>query len=253
MKLKVQHEGHEIEVEVADEVLSAAVADTHVPKTFMASEMKRRLATATKNLVDPEDILGDDQFKERALKEWGVSGKGKLDDEAVAKIRKNLEDTLVVPLKTEKEKLAERLGKLSKSQLHLEIVNAAREAGVKKEWLTPPSAGLPAPIIAMTESFFGQSADHGDGWFLRDGDSFAYAKEPKPNQPYKPVSEFISEFVSDASRAPTFLAEPQKVGPNNGRPGPAKPNTQGAIQGAASDPMTFGSNLEAIAKGAKVT
>lgn len=250
-KLKVQVNGSEVEVEAPEGWLSPEEAANRVTKDFMQSEITRRLAQARRGYVKEDEVLESDEFREKALAHWNVQpGKKGLSDEDVAKIRSNIESTLVNPLKQQNEKLSKSLERLYRQDLELQIVNAAREAGVQEHWLKPPREGLPAPIVNMVASYFGQSQEHDGAWFLREGDGFAYAKNPSQAQPFKSVSEFLPEFVSSKENATIFLGDQrQRVGGNNA------PANQGARQGSTvvgSDPLTFGRNLEAIASGKAV-
>lgn len=252
-KIKAKYQGNDVEVEVPDEVILPEEAGNYITKEFMTAEIAKRIAQAKRGLVDPaefrESVLGEDDFKAKALAAWGVvPGKGRVSDEEISKLKATLEKEAVEPLA---KKLSEReaeLNKLYTRDRDLQILEAARAAGVMEMWLTPPVEGQPAPIINVLAPYFGQSPDHGNGWFLKDKDTFAYAKNPSQAAPFKTVAEFVPEFVSAESRSKTFLADTRQRVPSGKTP--SAPQTPGTVN--KRDPIAFGQQLEAIASG-KVT
>jgi len=250
-KLKVQYEGKEVEVDVPDDTILPSEAGQFVTKEFMQAEMAKRISQAKRGMVDPDDhtdtLLADAEFKTKAMATWGVvPGKAKVSDEEIAKIRESIEKDKLQPLQKEVGELKGQLTSLYEGARDLQILEAARSAGVNEMWLTAPVEGQKAPIINVLAPYFGQSSDHGNGWFLKDKDGFAYAKTPTASAPFKTIAEFVPEFVGHETRSKTFLDDKrQRV--QGGKAPAATPQAPGTVN--KKDPLEFGRNLAEIASG----
>lgn len=247
-KFKVQHEGKEIEVEV-DAVPLSEVTTAYVPRAHHDAEFGK-LRKKLSGLVDPEEILKDDEFKTKALTAWSIdpSKPGKATAEEINRARDQVIKTEVEPLKKQVEALTAKVLGARKKDLTFQIVEAARKHGVDRQFLTTPEnlPNAPPPFVNMVADYFGHDEER-DMWFTRNGDTFAFALKPTNDNPYKGVDEFIGEFVK---ASPQLLGDQRQRGPGVRTPaGGGGGGEKGMVRVAIGDPKSFGNNLEAIADG----
>lgn len=242
-KLKVQHNGAEIEVDAPEGVLTAEeVAEQYVAKAVHNSEMAK-LRKKGEGRVTADELLENDEFKTRALEAWNVKpGKGQADVEAA---RREWSDKTLKPVQDQLAKAGETITGLRRRMLHSEILAAAASAGVKPQFLKSPARGAIAPIVSLMEGAFGFDEESGS-WYVRNGETFAYAAKPAEGAPpYKSAAEYVAEFAGNKENA-DFVVDQRQRGPGMQQPGRAS-GAPGTID--ASDPYAFARNAEKIAKG----
>jgi hypothetical protein len=220
-KAKVQFNGAEVEVELPDGWLSPEEADTMLPKAIMATEVARAVTQAVKTggYVKPDDLLGDDDFKAKALAAWKVQnpGKGAPTGAELEQLQRDWTAQHVKPVTDERDALKDRVSRLLSRSLHSSILEAARAAGVKDAYLRLPT-GAPAdavpPIVSMFGSLFGYD-EKTDAHYVRSGESFAYSGKPTAENPFKGVGEWFTEWSASKDNA-EFLVDPRQRGPGLG-------------------------------------
>ncbi len=247
-KVKVQHEGKEIGVDLPAGFLSPEDAKaTMIPKAAVEDIVSDRLARHTKSVK--KDLLQDEAFRTEALAAWdikpGESGKGKATPAEIDAALKELERTQLIPLRQENETLKGRVTGLTRSQLHAQIVQHAIDAGVKKPHLKPlPGTKEPA-IVGIVERNFAFDEKTGE-WLLRgsDGTSFALSGESGAPHPYKGVKHFFADFAKDPDFRDYFDPAQKGAEVKGGGGG-----SGGRLTVSRSDPRAMGANAEKIIKG----
>lgn len=247
-KVKVMHEGAEIEVDLPAGYLSPdEAAATMVAKTAVEQIVSDRLARHTKSVK--KDLLQDEDFRTEALSSWnikpGEKGKGSATPAEIEQAIQEAERTRFKPLQTENETLKGKLTKLTQSQLEAQIVAHAAAVGVKKAYLAPlPGRKVPA-IVGLVKDQFGYDEELSD-WLVRneDGKSFAVSGESGASHPYKGVQHFFTDFSKNPEFR-EFLDPPQK---GAGVKGGDQKGGGGRVI-SSNDAQAFGDNAEAILKG----
>lgn len=222
MLVKVMVDGVEKEVELAGYVPETDVKEKYVERGFMQSEIERRL----KGKRNADDLLTDDEFKARALETWGVKpgepGKGKggtPTGEELEKLYASWRDKELKPLTEAATKAQAVVERARTRDLHMQILQSAQGL-VKPSLLKPATSGGKPPIIALVESYFGH-ADEQDAWYVKDGETFAYAGTPTKDSPYKGVAEFLADFVK-APEQEWLREDTRQRGAGLGAPGQGK-------------------------------
>jgi hypothetical protein len=213
-------DGTEVEVELPEGYVAPEdIRSNYVPKSFMEKELARRANSMARSQLDA--MFSDEAQRAELLTKLGVdptapTKKGAVDPEAFAKARQEWEAKDLAPLRTKLEEMTGVVQRTREKALSADIVTAAQNAGFAPEFLKAPAKGVVAPVVAMFGSLFAHDADH-DGFFVRDGDSFAYSGKPTANQPYKTVAEWFEEFAGSKDAAP-YLRKDAQNGPGF-RPG----------------------------------
>lgn len=257
-KIKVQHNGAEIEVELPEGFVSPEeLTENYVAKDFFESEMGRRLSAARKGLAKKDDLLADKDFKEEALKSWGVVAR---DEKEIEKVREAIRGAEVAPLTEKLTKAQAKLAKVSRSRLEARLIARAAELGFDDTLLKSPVKGAPAPIVGLLGGYFVEDEEK-DDFFIKDpsGNSYVYSAKPTNEAPYKTVEEFVEEWSKGAGK-PFVRDTRQRVGGGDGKGVPRSAQrssggdddkTQipegGSV--ASGDPLEFGRWAEAIASG----
>lgn len=222
-RIKVQHEGKEIEVDLPEGYLSPAqVQEQYVPRSYMEQEISRKAKSRYTKLV--EEAKTDPAKKAELAKLLGIEPKQpgedkgdftqRLKDAQASWERDNLE-----PLKTKLTEQGKRVERLTRNKLEGDIIAAAAEAGVKKEFLTPIAEGQPAPFVQFVMGNFGYSDEH-DDHFVRRGEEFEYAANPAGGRvPFKTVKEFITKDFVKLPYAKTYIEDQRQRGAGLGGAG----------------------------------
>lgn len=213
-KVKVMIEGKETEVELPQGYLGPdEIKASYVAKDAVTQIVEDRIGRYAKNAK--KELLADEEFRTEALAAWNIKpgdkGKGSATPAEIDAALKEFERTTHAPILKERDALKERIGTLTRSQLHAQIIAEATAAGVDRKFLKPlPGSKVPA-IIGMVEHNFGfdeQINDH----LVRtpDGKSWAVSGEAGAAHPYKGVKHFFADFAKD----PEFrgFLEPQQQG-----------------------------------------
>ena len=209
MKVKIAdpaNPGQFIEVDVTPEVLAEAgvISPDQFTERFSA-ELKRRTGAEvqTKLAAHTTTLLEDESFKQQFMDKWGIKAEptapNKADEDAAIATRLEAahgewSTKELTPLQAKLEKANERLGGVMKKLLHGEIMQAANEAGIKRELLKPGPGGSIAPLLAMLEPMLGYSDEH-DAFFAKDGDTYKFSAKPEGGSPYMGAGELLSAWA----------------------------------------------------------
>lgn len=191
------------------------VSKNYVSKDFMAAEIKRRLAK--KQQAAPDELLESEEFKQKALKAWGVEpeGRKKPDGEQLEKLYSDWEQKHLKPMREATEKQRQEIERLRTRDLFGQIVTGAAPF-VQDQLLQSPVPNQPPPVVHFLAPYFGYDEEHG-GWFVKDGEGFAYSSQPKAGAPYKTAAEFIAEWAKDKANA-NWVKDQRQRGANLGKP-----------------------------------
>lgn len=250
-KVKVTVEGKETEVELPAGYLSPdEIKASFVAKDAVTQIVEDRIGRYAKNAK--KELLADEEFRAEALALWNIKpGEkgGKATPAEIEEALKEQERTKILPLTQERDGYKERIGSLTRSQLHSQILAEATAAGVQRHYLKPlPNSKVPA-IIGIVENNFAFDEANND-WLVRssDGKSFAVSGEAGAAHPYKGVKHFFADFAKDPDFR-GFLEAPQGgAGLEKVRGG----DDTGTRKIAQGDAVAFGENAVDILSG-KVT
>lgn len=214
--ITVEHPDHgELEVELPEGFISEEqINDNYVPKGHHNAEMAK-LRREAKGLVSPDDVLEDEEFRERALGAWGIDPEGqgdapRLTEERVQAIREEAVRKRVKPLEEERDNLRTEVEGLRRQQLTSAILTAA--SGVVKEGLLKsPTKGAAPPIVNMLAPYFDYDPETGQ-WAVREGDGFRYSGEPSETEPYMGPEEFLASWADDEANA-DWVRDTRQRGP----------------------------------------
>lgn len=245
-KVKVMVEGKETEVELPAGYLSPdEVRAGFVSKEAASQLVEDRIGRYAKKAK--QELLDDEEFRKEALTTWnikpGEKGTGKATPAEIEEALKEMERTKVTPALKLVDELKGKIGTLTRSQLHSQIIAEATAAGVQRQFLKPlPGSKVPA-IIGMIDQHFGFDETVND-WLVRnaDGKSFAVSGEAGAAHPYKGVKHFFADFAKDPDFR-GFLEAPQKGA------GLEKGGAGGTTTVSRSDARAVGENAEKILKG----
>lgn len=246
-KVKVMYEGKEIEVELPQGYLSPDEVSTgYVAKAATEQIVTDRLARAMRTAK--KELLEDEEFRTEALTAWNIKpgdkGTGKATPAEIDAALKEYERTTHAPILKENEALKGRIGSLTRSQLHAQILAEAAAVGVAKHYLKPVGNSKTPAIIGMFEPQFGFDEQIGD-WLVRgaDGKSYAVSGEANAAHPYKGVKHFFTDLSKDPDARSFFEAAQSGAGVQTGGAG----GSQKVI--AHGDAKAFGENAADILAG----
>jgi hypothetical protein len=248
MKFKVQIAGteHDVDIPNAIDVASDEFKQGYKPIAVHNHELAAA-RRSTEGLKKPEDLLSDDAFKAQALTTWGIDpkGKAKLSGEELAQLQEQIRTKEVKPLQDQLTKATATITSGRQSQLRSVIESHARALHVDDRFLASPHEGAPPMIVAMLEPLFGFDEETAN-WAVKKGEKFEYSSKPVDGQPWKGPIEFLAEWAG-SDKGKGFLKDVRQrvAGPGGAQGAPA-----GSMKTiAGNDPLTFGQNLEGIAKG----
>lgn len=225
-KVKIGETEHDVEQEVTtDSTINVLTADQLKDGFISKKSLGRRLDAA--KAAERARLLQDEEFKTEAVTAWnlgGGEGDDKNKDEAgfvrrLAAERKKWEDTALKPVQTELETVKGKVASLQKTTLTSEIVAAASRYGVAEDLLKPVGPNKTPLIINMVSPFFDQDPKT-ERWLVREGDDFAYSPNPKGEDVYIGVDEFMNNWAKENSAlAPGYTQK----GPGAGDPARSGP------------------------------
>lgn len=242
MKLSAMLDGKSVEVEVPDGAFipQAEVTQKYVAKPVHDHEMAQ-LRTQLKDVKKPEQLLEDEEFRATAIEKWGLKpGKGgRTSSEDLEAARKDWDAKVLKPVAEENAALKTKSQRLLRRQLEAELIAAAGAAGVKPQFLKPPTKGARAPIVSLLEGAFGFD-EQTDSWYAKDGDRFAVAAKPVDGAIYKGPAEFVAEWAGDKANADFVVDQRQRgagFGGTGGGGGSGRPHVLSRED--ARDPMKY--------------
>jgi len=196
--IKVQHAGAEIEVpRPAGYFTQSEVSEKFVAKATHDATMAsmRTQLEKTKTLKNPDDLLGDDSFKTRAMEAWGLNPNAtqKQFNEQLERTRKEILDREVQPREMKLTQAQEKIGKLRNKDLYGQIIQGAAAAGINKDLLKPTTKGGTPMIVSMLRDAFDFSEEH-DSHFAKGANGFAYSQTGET--PYMTPGEFITAWAA---------------------------------------------------------
>lgn len=222
-------DGTEVEVPVENlpETIPGFVSESDLANKYVLKTVHNRefasLRKQSEGMVNPDEILDDDEFRKNAMAAWGIDPDGQAAEsaermkEAVAaevnRQRQQWERRELQPVITERDSLQTRTATLMKKDRARAILEAANDAGVKEQWRKRNALTGTAPIVAMLESNFDFDEESG-GWYLRgeDGQFVIGAKGG-----YKTPTEFFEDWGNDENVRNEFFEDARQRGP--GTPG----------------------------------
>jgi hypothetical protein len=248
-KVKVQHEGSEIEVELDGYVAQTDVEANYVPKSKVDLIVKDEKAKAKRAALT--GALNDPQFKTQALSAWEIdltkgAGGEKLSDQQLAAAKQDWEARALKPLQ---DQIAAKDGAMSKLQnkiLQKSILASARANKVRDELLETLPGGRQPAIVTMLETAFGLHDEDGE-FYVRKTGGDGFEPSTSPDRLFANIDDYFGTIAKDKQYARFFDRPQQTVGGGNSRS--AVSSEPGVV---ASDPVSFGNNLEGIAKGTVV-
>lgn len=220
-KVKVGDAEHEVETEVSPEDSVRIFTSDQLREGFVPKKGLDRRLGAAKTAARTE-LLQDEEFKTEALALWKVNtdpapdgDKNKPDTAAViAAERKKWEDTALKPVQTQLADAQKKIGNLQRTTLHSEILSTASRYGISDDLLKPVGPKNQPLIINMIAPFFEQDPKT-ERWLVKDGDDFAFSANPKGDDVYVGVDEFLNDW---AKGNPTLAPNYTQKGPNAGDP-----------------------------------
>jgi hypothetical protein len=247
-KVTVQHEGKAIEVELEGYVPVAEVEANYVAKSKLDLIVKDEKAKAKRSAI--ASALSDQDFKAKALTEWGIDltkgGAGeKLSDQQLAAAKQDWETKALKPLQDQLQAKDAGTSKLQRKILQKSILAAAAAFNVKKELRETLPGGREPAIVSMLEPAFGLHDEDADFYVRKGPDGF----EPStnPDRLFANIDDYFGGLAKDKNYAHFFDRPQQSVGAGAARS--AVSSEPGVV---ANDPITFGNNIEGIAKGTVV-
>lgn len=217
-KINVQHAGATIEVELPEGFVGPEDLEAnYVPKKYFETEVSRKAKSAYRKTLT--ELKTDETKRDEFFAELGITpnpvvegtDKGKFSDQ-LKLAQTEWEKTHVTPLKETLTKAEKRIQKLTGSKLERDIIAAAAEAGVKKQFLTPIAKNQAAPIVTILREMFGFNEEH-DDFFVKQGEEFAYSSNPaEGNVPYKSVLEYITKDFVKLPHAKDYLQDLRQRG-----------------------------------------
>lgn len=213
----VEHPDHgELEVELPSGFLPEdEVSENYVPVGAHNAQMAK-IRREMKGLADPDELLQDEDFRNRALEAWEINPDAPEDDtprltpDRIQAIRDEMVRKEVDPLRKRAEELESTVSTLRKENLHSSIIRAA-SGKVKESLLQSPVAGATPPIVNMMASYFDFDPETGQ-WAVREGEGFAYSTEPTEDRPYMGVDEFLAKWSENEANA-DWVKDTRQRGP----------------------------------------
>ena len=223
-------------------VRTADVRKNYVEKSFMQEKIDERLAGQAVNLKG--SLLDDATFAKQILSKYGVSldAEGKVvfdkqfEEEAIEKVLKGRlesakgewDKSALAPVSERASAAEQKLTALQRQLLHLETLEAARKAGVKRELfeVLPGARREAIPVIAQTEHMF--DVDPNGHWAVRGAEqgTFVPSKNPSPDRPNASPDEYFAS-LKEVEAAKTWFEEPRMSGPNVNGTSNARDNGNG--------------------------
>jgi hypothetical protein len=245
MKHTVTHEGKTFEVDIPGVIAEADVAARYIPKDVVEGIVQGRLEQFGRGHVKVDGL--DEAGKKALAVKLGLklAGDGEGGDlgTKLESAKANWVATDLKPVLAQLEGLKGEIEGSRKERLYDAIVTAAAKAGVLDSVLD--TGGGKAAIVAMHELRF-VFDEKTRKWYVKGEDGNpAYSTTPTKDKPFKDPAEFIGEWVKLPTSKP-FVGTTTQAGPDLGRGGRST-GAPGVVDG--SDPLTFGRNIEKIAKG----
>lgn len=212
---------------VAEGLVESVTDPTEPPEGFLSEDdfegrFTEQLARRTKSLEAKAatKFLADDGFKEKALAAWGINlaelaKGGELNAERLAQLKAEWEKSALEPVAKEKDTYRTKLDTLLAKKLDQDILAAAREVGIRPEFLKPLTPGATPMIVAALRSQFDYDPEH-DDFFEKDGKrpgEFAFSAKPSGEVPYRTIGERLKMFAEDKANA-DYLERQKPKGPN---------------------------------------
>lgn len=196
--IRVTVEGKEHDVPLPKGYLPEAdVTAKYVPKGAHNDQMARlrKELDGKKDLKPADDLLNDPEFKDKAVKTWGLNTA--TNEQFQEQLKRATETVHEREVKPREKKLAEALAEvtaLRERELDGQIVAAAAAVKVDDRYLKPTTKGGKPLIVAMLRESFGFDGEH-RAWFAKGANGFAYSQQDG-GAPYMPVMEFMADWAA---------------------------------------------------------
>lgn len=212
----VEHPEHgEIEITVPETYVPREILESdYVPKGAHNSQMAQ-LRKQYEGFAKPDDLLSDEEFRNRAIEEWGIEiddGAPKLTPDRVAELRSDFERKHLKPMQDQLSGVQKENESLRTSILHSRIL-AAAGGKVQQHLLKAPSKGAMPPIVNLLAPYFTWDADSGI-FAVREGDGFRTTADPEASSPYMGIDEFVARWIDDEENP--FRIDTRQSGPGAG-------------------------------------
>jgi len=251
--ITIEHPEHgKLEVAIPETYIPREQVEAdYVPKGAHNSQMAQ-LRKQYEGHAKPEDLLGDEDFRNRAIEAWGIEvddGTPKLTPDRVAELRTDFERKHLKPLQTKFEKVQSRNQQLQTTLLHSRIL-AAAGGKVQPYLLKAPAKGEMPPIVNLLAPYFGFDGDSGQ-FAVKDGEGFRTTTQADASSPYMGIEEFVQRWIEDDDNP--YKVEQRQSGPGAGVDGQGGSNrgSGGAVVLSyedAQDPVKYRTAKEAAEK-----
>jgi len=210
--IRVEVDGKAVDVPLPAGYLTKVDVDAkYVPKGAHNDQMGRlrKDLDALKGLKPPEELLNDPEFKEKAVKSWGLNGAtGEQFQEQLNRAKTDLFEREVKPRDVKLTKATQEIDTLRVKDLRGQIIQAAAALKVDDKFTRPPAKGADPLIFAMLRPLFDFDAEHRE-WFAKGPNGFAYSQQ-EGGAPYMPVMEFMTGWVGGDGK--DFLRSQRQAG-----------------------------------------
>lgn len=216
-KVSIDLEGgkkHEFEIP-AEYIHQDDLKETHTPKDQFKVELDRRVASVTKDLKKPEDLLADGEFvkrvaterKDDVLKHLGIDPKsGPMD---VTKIQTDVTERLtrekIAPLEAQFTAASTEIGLLRQRDLDSQTSISGKGLGIEDDNLEL------VKLYIRERAAWDQERKQ---WFIKklDGtEGFEFSSDPKKGgYPYMTVREYLEDIKQKGERKGWFTSTVQE-------------------------------------------
>lgn len=205
----------DIDVEAHDEIMLVAAHNSAMATT--RNENKAKIA----QYQDPQTYVDNEEFKQNALKAWGVEPGATQDD-----VRNHILESEVKPLREELAALEQRNKALLESDRNAQIF--AQLGGViKQEWI----GGDNPAILPLLTKDLEYNQEEGQ-WCVKDGKGGYVPSKEKGASPFATISEYCQDFLSSDAAA-LYKIDQRQTGP--GPINPSEPGGQGTVKISRAD------------------
>jgi hypothetical protein len=202
------------DAELPDALVLKANLDDHIEPV-----LSRRMKNAKKNALD--EALKDETFRNEALKAWNIdpaklAAGDKAEGEKLEAAKAGWAKAELEPVKQRAETAEGRLQKMLDRMRDTRIVEAARKAGVREEYLESFGDGTPPMIVPAVRDRY-KHDEEADDFFALDetGKEFAYSRNPKKGRPHMGIEEHF-ETIREDKRFAKFFDDKRPRGPGLG-------------------------------------
>jgi len=210
--IRVEVDGKAVDVPLPAGYLAKADVDAkYVPKGVLNDReaRHRKEMEAFKGLRPADDLLNDPEFKDRAVKTWGLNtASGEQFQEQLNRAKTDLFEREVKPREKKLEAANREIALLRESEVENQILQAAAALKVDDRFTKPAAKGAKPLIVAMLRPLYDFDPEH-RAWFAKGPTGFAYSQQ-EGGPPYMPIMEHMSGWA--AGEGKDFLRSQRQQG-----------------------------------------